>query len=358
MISISEAREDAKHGVPLAGSPWNHSKQRAWSKLHKWRDPKREITGLNKEQQAVFDFHAKYGAIINTTPTIPDLKTLILRARLICEEAAEFLAAVSKENMVEMADSLADILYVVYGTAVALGINLEPIFAEVQRSNMTKDGGGKDSGGKIIKGPNYEPPEIERELKKQGWVDLVAQQAWPTNVMEQMNMPVNLPIEEPEPTSPRPSWDVWFLTICHIISTRSHDPSTKHGAILCDSNHRILGVGYNGYPRGSNDSKMPVTRPEKYDVFLHAENNCLLNSPNLLMGSNYTMYLTGPPCPVCFISMVQAGVKRIIHSQVQSNCVPQDKIDLVQKLAKTYGVEIVSFNATESIKKLLARAIA
>jgi predicted HAD superfamily Cof-like phosphohydrolase len=124
---------------------------------------------MNKEQQDVKDFHTKYGAMVNESPTMPDNKTLLLRARLICEESVEFLAEASKNDMEGMADALCDILYVVYGTGVTLGIDLEPIFAEVQRSNMTKDGGGQDQGGKVIKGPDFELPDIIGELKKQGW---------------------------------------------------------------------------------------------------------------------------------------------------------------------------------------------
>ncbi len=68
-----------------------------------------------------------------------------------------------------LVDGLCDLLYVVYGTAVTMGVDLEPVFAEVQRSNMTKDGGGKDAGGKIEKGPNFTPPDVIGQLNMQGW---------------------------------------------------------------------------------------------------------------------------------------------------------------------------------------------
>ena len=333
-----------REGRPVAGSPWSSIGRGFFTQPELDAMHKVGENLMNKEQQSVYDFHAKYGSLINTKPTIPDLKTLILRARLICEEAAEFLAAASKEDIVEMADSLADILYVVYGTAVTLGINLAPIFAEVQRSKMTKDGGGKDSGGKIVKGPNYDPPNIKKELEKQGLNTCCKS----LKIKDQCSSEFIAPLD-------RPSWDVWFLSLCHLVSMRSHDPDTKHGAILCDKNHRILGVGYNGYPRGSNDSIMPTTRPDKYSVTIHAESNCILNSQNLLLGENYTMYVTGVPCPNCFIMMVQAGVKKIIHSQTQSKCVDLSKVELIHSLAKTYGVEIINFEATDAIKKLISR---
>lgn len=123
---------------------------------------------MNKVQKGVQEFHEKYGCLAKYEPTVPDAKILLLRARLIVEEAAEFMSAASNENMIEMCDALADLLYVTYGTAVVLGVDMEPISAEVQRSNMTKDGGGQDSGGKIMKGPNFEEPDIAGTIAKQG----------------------------------------------------------------------------------------------------------------------------------------------------------------------------------------------
>jgi predicted HAD superfamily Cof-like phosphohydrolase len=67
-----------------------------------------------------------------------------------------------------MVDALADILVVTYGAAIEMGVDLEPVFVEVHRSNMSKDG-GKDPGGKILKGPSFSPPDILRELTRLGY---------------------------------------------------------------------------------------------------------------------------------------------------------------------------------------------
>lgn len=117
----------------------------------------------------VLDFHKKYGCIRNERPAVPSAELRLLRTRLIIEEAAEFANAASRSDFVEMVDALCDLLYVTYGAAVVMGVDLEPIFAEVQRSNMTKDGGGHDSAGKVEKGPNFEPPNIVGQLQQQGW---------------------------------------------------------------------------------------------------------------------------------------------------------------------------------------------
>ena len=140
----------------------------------------------------------------------------------------------------------------------------------------------------------------------------------------------------------RPSWDDWFMGMCFWVSLRSPDPSTKHGAILCNDRHQILGVGYNGFPRGCNDENMPLTRPEKYDVIIHAEENCLLNSQNLLMGIGHTMYITGYPCSRCFAKTMQY-VKKVVYGPLTSACVQEEQIELVERMSKNSGVPLEKY---------------
>lgn len=123
---------------------------------------------MSPEQRMVREFHEKYDAPVRAIPAQIGVKDRLRRARLIVSEASEFLEAADKGDFVEMVDALADLLVVVYGAAVEMGVDLEPVFAEVHRSNMSKDG-GQDSGGKILKGPNWTPPRILAELCKQGY---------------------------------------------------------------------------------------------------------------------------------------------------------------------------------------------
>ncbi len=123
---------------------------------------------MSPEQQMVREFHEKYGAPTACRPTLPTPKDRLRRARLIFTEAAEFIEAADKDDFIEMVDALADLLVVTYGTAVEMGVDLEPVFAEVHRSNMSKNG-GVDTGGKILKGPGYSPPDIANVLRKQGY---------------------------------------------------------------------------------------------------------------------------------------------------------------------------------------------
>ena len=123
---------------------------------------------MSPEQKMVEAFHEKYDLPARPTPAQIGVKDRLRRARLILSEAAEFLEAADRDDFVEMVDALADILVVTYGAAVEMGVDLEPVFVEVHRSNMSKDG-GRDAGGKILKGPSFTPPNIRGELVKQGY---------------------------------------------------------------------------------------------------------------------------------------------------------------------------------------------
>jgi len=123
---------------------------------------------MSPEQRMIVEFHRKYGAPSRSQPTLIDVKDRLRRARLIITEAGEFLEAADKSDLVEMIDALADLLVVTYGAAVEMGVDLEPIFAEVHRSNMSKNG-GLDAGGKILKGPAFSPPDILGQLRRQGY---------------------------------------------------------------------------------------------------------------------------------------------------------------------------------------------
>jgi predicted HAD superfamily Cof-like phosphohydrolase len=117
-------------------------------------------------QEMVREFHEAFGVAVADSPIdgpIP-LELRQLRESLVKEEFNEFRDALWNGDLVEIADALADLTYVVYGTAVSLGINLDAVVKEVHRSNMTKlDEDGSPiyrSDGKVLKGPNFEAPNI------------------------------------------------------------------------------------------------------------------------------------------------------------------------------------------------------
>ncbi len=119
---------------------------------------------------SVKKFMEKFGQEVKTKPEFPSEKIVKLRYDLIKEELDEFEQALKDKNLEEVADSLADILYVTYGAGHAFGIDLDKCFDEVQRSNMSKLGAdGKpiyNEDGKVMKGPKYFKPNFSKFVKK------------------------------------------------------------------------------------------------------------------------------------------------------------------------------------------------
>jgi len=88
---------------------------------------------------------------------------------LIEEELAEFRNSGETRDLIEVADALADLLYAVHGAAVEFGIDLEPIFEEVHRAQLSKCDPApvRRPDGHVLKGPHYSPPRIRQALERQ-----------------------------------------------------------------------------------------------------------------------------------------------------------------------------------------------
>jgi len=116
-------------------------------------------------QKQVEEFHQVFGLEWEAGPTMLDILAKKRRINLIKEELSELKSALLMNDLVETIDALCDIMYVVLGTAVELGIDLEPFYDEVHRSNMTKVGGHFNDYGKYIKPDNYSPANIPLQFK-------------------------------------------------------------------------------------------------------------------------------------------------------------------------------------------------
>ena len=119
------------------------------------------------EQGMVEAFHRNFDIVVSPVPTIVDGRTRELRVRLIQEEFDELKEALASDDLSSIAKEMADLLYVVYGTAVSYGIEMQPVFREVHRSNMSKVGGYKREDGKWVKPATYSPASIEPILAEQ-----------------------------------------------------------------------------------------------------------------------------------------------------------------------------------------------
>ena len=118
---------------------------------------------------SVKKFMETFGQEVKNKAEFPSKKIQDLRFSLIEEELSELKEAIENKDIKEVADALTDILYVTYGAGHAFGIDLDKCFDEVQRSNMSKlDENGKpifNEYGKVLKGPNYFKPNLEKFIK-------------------------------------------------------------------------------------------------------------------------------------------------------------------------------------------------
>ena len=117
-------------------------------------------------------------------------------------------------------------------------------------------------------------------------------------------------------------WDKRFMELAQQISTWSKDPSSKIGAVIVNDERRILATGYNGFPRGIDDSDERLNnKDEKYPRIIHAEMNALMNALyNGVAVKGATLYVYGlPVCPSCTKCVIQAGIKRVV--------IPSEKTD-------------------------------
>jgi dCMP deaminase len=106
-------------------------------------------------------------------------------------------------------------------------------------------------------------------------------------------------------------WDFRFLQLAETVATWSKDPSTKVGSVIVDSKRRVIGLGYNGFPRGIQDLEERYNNREtKLKLVCHAERNALDNTPTSVEGS--TLYATLFPCNECCKSIIQRGVTKVV----------------------------------------------
>ena len=125
---------------------------------------------MKKQLQQLWDFQSAYNQPRSSKPRLLEPDDFYLRYRLGKEELVEYLEACNNDDLIEITDALADQLYILLGTMVAHGMGdiIEQVFDEVHRSNMSKLGeDGKPvyrEDGKVLKGPNFSPPNIEKFL--------------------------------------------------------------------------------------------------------------------------------------------------------------------------------------------------
>lgn len=113
------------------------------------------------------------------------------------------------------------------------------------------------------------------------------------------------------------NWDEYFMGIAVLSSLRSKDPATKVGACIVDNDNKVVSIGYNGMPKGLDESQLSWNRGEdldsKYLYVCHAEFNAILNTRNGSVLNGCKLYVTLFPCNECAKAIIQTGIKEIIY---------------------------------------------
>ena len=138
------------------------------------------------------------------------------------------------------------------------------------------------------------------------------------------------------------TWDEYFMGVAVLSSLRSKDPNTQVGACIVNPDKRIVGVGYNGFPRGCSDDELPWDRngewiETKYPYVCHAELNAILNSslPSL-KGS--TLYVALFPCNECAKAIIQTGIKKVVY--LSDKYRDTDSAKASRRMLESAGVEL------------------
>lgn len=143
-------------------------------------------------------------------------------------------------------------------------------------------------------------------------------------------------------------WQLNFLSLAKELSKWSKDPSTKIGAVAVGPNRRILATGYNGFPRGIEDTVERLSNKAlKYVYVVHGEMNCIYNATlNGVSLDGADLYVHGlPVCSDCAKGIIQVGFKRVFM------CYPETLPDkwkesglMTKNMFDETGIEYTHYN--------------
>lgn len=142
------------------------------------------------------------------------------------------------------------------------------------------------------------------------------------------------------------TWEEYFMALAEVSAKRSKDPVTQVGACIVNDKHRVISLGYNGFPIGCSDDEFPWGKDEtdptnsKYQYVVHAELNAILNCDRDLEGC--TIYVTSSPCNECAKAIIQSGIKKVVYKDEYK---PGSYITICSKrMLEAAGIEYVAWN--------------
>jgi len=126
----------------------------------------------------------------------------------------------------------------------------------------------------------------------------------------------------------------YFLKMSDLVSSASPDPATKCGCVLTDNDARVVGTGYNGFAKGTEDN-WPLSRPEKYLFVIHSELNAIINSNVILrhIGGGYA-FVNRQCCHSCLIHMHNFGIHTVYQINRTFSSVNMEAINKVLEETK------------------------
>lgn len=147
------------------------------------------------------------------------------------------------------------------------------------------------------------------------------------------------------------TWQETFMLLADLVAQRSKDPNSQVGACIVNDQNIVVGLGYNGFPRGCSDDKLPwgregKTLDTKYAYVVHAEANAILNSSTPV--KNCQLYVNLFPCNECAKLIIQSGIKEVIYSDDKYKDLDTTKAS--KKMLKLAGITLKKFKPTKQIK--------
>ena len=145
------------------------------------------------------------------------------------------------------------------------------------------------------------------------------------------------------------SWETYFMGIAHLSALRSKDPNTQVGAVIVDQEHKVVSIGYNGFPKGCSDDEYPwenegSSLETKYVYVVHAELNAILNSPRSVKGCS--IYVSLFPCHECAKAIIQSGIQEIVYES--DKYASSESVLASKRMLESAGVKMVQL--TKKVK--------
>ncbi|CAF0793847.1 unnamed protein product [Brachionus calyciflorus] len=143
-------------------------------------------------------------------------------------------------------------------------------------------------------------------------------------------------------------WDEYFLAVSILSSQRSKDPNTQVGACIVNDENKIVGIGYNGFPKNCSDDLLPWSRTSskgsildtKYPFVCHAEMNAILNKNEANL-KNCTIYVSMFPCNDCAKLIIQSGIRRVVY--LCDKYAHTEQIQASKIMFKMSGIQVEQF---------------